>query len=1416
MNLRNAEHYHIGLDLGTGSVGWAVVDDDGQLLHFKGQPTWGSRLFPSAETAEGTRMKRGQRRRYDRRRQRIEALQGFFADEMSAVDPDFFIRMRQSRLLQADKSEAIANDDWQLFDSSTLMDPDLIKDCPTINHLRKRLMESDEKADVRLVYLALHHIVKYRGNFLHEDEGSSLKATNASASLAVERLAETLLQYKADYTDEVEGGLAFNPDAHGLAEALEKRGLKRGDRRDRLARALNPQGKPSTDMAKELAKACLGYQFKPSKLFLGVDVGDAESLQLDSEDKVDEFLDGSCPDECRPLFEAMQLMFSSYELAHILKGAGCISDAMVASYDQHKKDLKCVKELVREYLGPDAYRELFRGPKDGGGRYDINRLPAKSYTAYICGEKLANRKGCTHEDFIKNLRKVLATSPELTQDPRYKVIEPRLLDDDSGFLGKQRTSENGAIPYQLHLEEMDAIIDRQGRYYPFLLEHRDELEKLVSSRIPYYVGPLNTAHDPAGEGGYPENAVCPSRKYGWAVRREGMEGVPARPWNVQEVIDTDKTAELFIRRMTGTCSYLLDEPVLPRRSLLYEEFCVLNELNGMKVRHDGHGWHRFAPEDCRGIVREVFEAKNTYSKRGIEDWLKRQHGWGDAEVKGFAGVTGLEARLSTRRDFCRLFGVESLDDAPLTRDEMEEIVLWSTLFEDRDLFCHRLEAKYGSAGKGVLGDKAIKRLVGKRYVGWGRLSRKLLRGITVPASVSGGRVSVMDVLRDGNPCERCRVMNFMETITDQDLGFPFAIDEANKERIRSRGKRLAIDDLHGSPANRRTVNQALRVVEEIVGIAGHVPDSICIETTRDEDERKKGHRTTKRYDQLREALEACKADTQLLQACGADAQLIDELRSCGEAALADDRLMLYFQQGGKCMYSGEPLDINRLNEYQVDHIIPQAYICDDSLSNRVLVIDKYNQRKNDKLLLDEDVIKRRSATWAALQKAGLITEKKYRNLTRRTLPDRQLQGFINRQLVETSQIVKFVREMCEQRYPNTRVVSVRASVSSGIRANLGLVKCRDLNDHQHAHDAFLACQVARFVHLRYPGWEDGRALSYLKKYIKSLEEEAQRRGRRDLGRSGFIADSFCRRGVVAETGELWDGPAECARVRKAMSYRQCFISRMTEEQTGAFWDETVYSPRDTSKGRNLPVPLKNNHLDGRLSPSRYGGHQNVRTAYWFVYAARNQEDKWQFYFEGVPVYRAKAIDDDGLEAYAEECAAKHGCHGAVVLRKKVALRQKFSLDGTEYYLGGNSAGRNELIPAEQPSCRPRELKAVANALNGVGNMSPDDTHMVYEWLVGQVNRVDPLLAGTLELQSKFEAFMSLDCEQQPALVRAIVSRAAGATQVVDLSPIGGKTHGGHVMRNIGNSLPRITWIDQSVTGMYEWRTTFEDLCRGLS
>ncbi|MCL2357594.1 MAG: hypothetical protein FWC70_10690 [Defluviitaleaceae bacterium] len=81
----NSKNYTISVDIGTGSVGWAVlcepkegdtlaglatankkikiVNENGTSYKNTRTNLWGARLFDGAETAEARRLKRGQRRR---------------------------------------------------------------------------------------------------------------------------------------------------------------------------------------------------------------------------------------------------------------------------------------------------------------------------------------------------------------------------------------------------------------------------------------------------------------------------------------------------------------------------------------------------------------------------------------------------------------------------------------------------------------------------------------------------------------------------------------------------------------------------------------------------------------------------------------------------------------------------------------------------------------------------------------------------------------------------------------------------------------------------------------------------------------------------------------------------------------------------------------------------------------------------------------------------------------------------------------------------------------------------------------------------------------------------------------------------------------------------------------------------------
>ena len=90
-------------------------------------------------------------------------------------------------------------------------------------------------------------------------------------------------------------------------------------------------------------------------------------------------------------------------------------------------------------------------------------------------------------------------------------------------------------------------------------------------------------------------------------------------------------------------------------------------------------------------------------------------------------------------------------------------------------------------------------------------------------------------------------------------------------------------------------------------------------------------------------------------------KLYKELNS--EEKIDKEKLFLYFIQEGKSLYSGTPLDIHHLEQYEVDHIVPRSLIKDDSIDNKALVLKEENQRKADCVVLPEEYRTIYTKTW---------------------------------------------------------------------------------------------------------------------------------------------------------------------------------------------------------------------------------------------------------------------------------------------------------------------------------------------------------------------------------------------------------------------------------------------------------------------
>ena len=580
--------YYVGLDMGTGSVGWAVTDESYQIFRRHGKAMWGVRLFESAKTAEERRMFRTGRRRLDRRGWRIEILQEIFAEEISRVDPGFFLRMKESKYYPEDKRDIQGNCPelpYTLFVDKTFTDKDFHKKYPTIYHLRKMLMETEDTPDMRLVYLALHHMMKHRGHFLLSGDISQVTEFKNTFNQFIENIRNEEMDFEIELDESA---------VQMIEETLKDKNLTRSAKKAKLVKGLNAKNVRD----KAFLTLLSGGTVKLSDLFGMEELNEGERPKISFADNRYEEYAAVVEMELGELYYIVESAKAVYDwaiLSDILGGSTSVSDAKVRAYEKHKADLKYLKAVVKEYFPKEVYNAVFVESSD-----KLNNYPAYIGMTKKNGKKVSlEGKRCSREEFMDFLKKNIVVK---LPDEETKMYLQSELEKDS-FLPKQVNKDNGVIPYQVHKYELKKILDNLGDKIPFLKENAEKIEKLFSFRIPYYVGPLRT-----GNG---ENS-----KFAWAERKSTEK---IYPWNFENVIDVEQSAENFIRRMTNKCTYLIGEDVLPKDSLLYSKFMVLNELNNLRL--DGQ---KISVELKQKIYRDVFCRSRKVTQKKLKSYLIRE------------------------------------------------------------------------------------------------------------------------------------------------------------------------------------------------------------------------------------------------------------------------------------------------------------------------------------------------------------------------------------------------------------------------------------------------------------------------------------------------------------------------------------------------------------------------------------------------------------------------------------------------------------------------------------------------------------------------------------------------------------------------------------------------------------------------
>lgn len=600
------------------------------------------------------------------------------------------------------------------------------------------------------------------------------------------------------------------------------------------------------------------------------------------------------------------------------------------------------------------------------------------------------------------------------------------------------------------------------------------------------------------------------------------------------------------------------------------------------------------------------------------------------------------------KEFCdsrAIFGDDVFKQS--NKDIIEDIIYWSTIYNgDRKIIREKIEGKYPN----TFNKKQLNKILGFKFEGWGNLSKKFLE-LQGTSKVNGEIDSVIGFMWN-------KQENLMELLSDN-YTFTSQLNGMMNDTIKplSSWKIEDLEDMYLSPSVKRMVWQTMKIVDELQSVIGYAPKRVFVEVTRGDGEKK---RTTSRKQKLIDLYKSIKGEAK---------DWIKEIENRDESAFKSRKLFLYYMQQGMCMYSGEKIDLDNLmndNLYDLDHIYPQHFTKDDSIHNNLVLVKKeFNARKSD-MPITKEIQAKMHGKWKALLDGKFITSEKYARLTRHSyaFSDDEKAGFINRQLVETSQATKAITKIFSQAFDNnTKIVFSKARLVSDFRQKFELPKSRVLNCYHHANDAYLNIVVGNSYYVKF----EGNPARFIKE-SKGKEEEKKYK----YHLSKFFENTVQNKNEVAWSVE--EGNNTITTVKRTMAKYSPLVTYKTEEGKGEYFKETIY-PKSKAK------PIVYTGLKSKNTPlndvKKYGGKTAIGTSgYCFVkYTEKNKEVRK---FETLPIYlgSSRTLTVERIQEYLKESYLEKGMIQAAetveVLIKFVPQKTELVLDGHTYTIGGST------------------------------------------------------------------------------------------------------------------------------------------------
>ena len=625
--------------------------------------------------------------------------------------------------------------------------------------------------------------------------------------------------------------------------------------------------------------------------------------------------------------------------------------------------------------------------------------------------------------------------------------------------------------------------------------------------------------------------------------------------------------KLLMKKMIGKCTFEKDEPRIAKNTWTFERFMLLQKINNFKYSVNGTTYSLTPEEKARVIelaysqksgvdfnrIRKEFNLPNDARFAGLDYYVRKKKN----KVTGeYEAEKTLDEVIKTveKAKVVQLKGFHDIKTAyknAEAEDAFEELKKDLKKFDEiaNVLTLNKTDVSLRKELCNLnIDSTVIEELIKLDFVKFGHLSYKAINKI-LPYLEKGKLYN-----------EACELAGYEFRNLEGEPQYKLPV--IRKEEIRN-------------PVVLRSVTQTRKVINAIIDKYGS-PFEIYIEIARD---------LTKNFRErmdIKKKQDANKTSNEIVK------QDIQEHFNKNPKPVDMLKVRLYHEQEGKCAYSLERLDYERLLEpgyVEIDHAIPFSRSFDDSYNNKVLVKTSENQNKRNRTPYEYLTCNGKWDIFEAWVKSTYKSNpRKRENLLVKNFNEDKEKDWIARNINDTKYIARFMSNYIkknllfdnfEENENRIKVKTIEGGLTTALRHYWGISSKSRENDLHHAEDAvIIACATEKFQR-NIREYSKQKELYYPNKNGEYYDPE-----------TGEIVDVKYKKHEMVRPWEnfkeelearMSKKPIEWIKTEKITSYddienieesiKPIFVSRMPNRKiTGQAHEETVYSVKHNEKG----------------------------------------------------------------------------------------------------------------------------------------------------------------------------------------------------------------------------------------------------------